>query len=239
MTVRALDTVRRRWELVAASPRARAVVDRLAALEPDVARLDARDLSELVAVTSGRARAVPPDLVNAAIAALVRQFECDELVGVTVVRLLIPGLTRVARSLHWGEGGPWSDRDEFESDLVAAAWRSARLHAGLTLERPCRVILERARRSLRTDLERHRRDLARRRSPDDLDDLPSPGVDLLSELAHALALLSGSLVAPRDVALLVATRVHGYRLAELAEMTGESASHLAYRRRLAEQAVVR
>ncbi len=239
MKLRALDAIRIEWELVAASDRARQVLDDLARLEPAIGRLGVTDLAGVVATTSGRLGPVPASVVREVVAGLVRQFGADELVGVTLVRLLLPGLASVARGLRWGVGGPWAGRDEFETDLVAAAWHSLYLHAGASLGHPCKVILEQARRSLRTDLERHRRHLARNRSGEDLDDLVAPGLDHLSELARALSLVSGSLITKRDAALLLANRVYGYRLSELAELTGESVAQLSYRRRLAERAVCR
>lgn len=239
MTARALDAVRMEWERAASAPHARVVLRHLASVEPDLRRLGASDLHEVVEATSGRAGPIPADRVQAAIAGLVRQFACDELVGLTILRLLIPGLAAVGRSLRWGAGGPWAHREEFESDLVAAAWSSVRASAGCTLERPCQVILGRARRSLRTELERHRRDLARLGPRSVLDDAPAAGPDDLSELARGLSLLAGSLIPACDAALLIANRVHGYRLSELAALSGESAAHLAYRRRVAERAVCR
>jgi len=239
MTSRALESIRSEWELVRATPRSRLAASRLCALEPAVERLQVADLGAIVATTSGELGAVPLPVVHEVIGALVRQFACDELLGIALVRVLVPGLVAVARSMRWGAGGPWNDRGEFETDLVAAAWRSAHAHAGRSLERPCRTMLEQARRSLRTDVERHRRETARRRPADALDELAASETDHLTELAKGLAQLAGSVIPERDAALLLANRVHGYRLSELAELSGESVAQLSYRRRRAESAVYR
>jgi hypothetical protein len=170
----------------------------------------------------------------------VKQFELDDLVGTTIIRILRPGLLGIGRRMHWGSEGPWRDRAEFTSDLLGAAWRHVHAHAGESLVWPCRVIVEKIRRSLRTDSERHRRYVARNRPLTPATPEPiARGTDELTELARGLALLAGGVIDRRDAALLMANRVLGYRLSELAAESSESIAQLRYRRRRAEEAVCR
>lgn len=236
----ALAMFRTEWEMLAGTSRSRQVLAQLAELEPSVQGLGVDDLAALVETTSGRRGPVPEPVVHEVVGALVRQFACDELVGMTVLRVLLPGLAGVGRKMQWGSGGPWLDSEEFSVDLVGTAWRHLRSHAGESLERPARTIVGQVRRSLRTEQERHRRDTSRNRPlQPGAGELPTDGVDELTALARGLALLSGTVIERRDAALLIANRVLGYRLSELAAESGESIAQLSYRRRRAEEAICR
>jgi hypothetical protein len=236
----ALHVIRTRWENVARTARARRLLDDLASVEPVVSELHVADLADLVGTTSGQIGSLDPAEVHAVLAALVRQFHLDELVGITIVRAILPGLAGVARRMRWGAGGPWSDHDEFAADLVVSAWTRVHEHAGETLARPAQTILDRVHRSLRTQRERHRRDASRARPWDERDCEPTAAAsDALSELAFGLDLVRGTLVTAEDANLILANRVHGYRLAELSIATGRSVAQLSYQRRRAESALLR
>ncbi|MCU1494005.1 MAG: hypothetical protein JWO62_1769 [Acidimicrobiaceae bacterium] len=236
----ALATFRTQWEMVAHTDGSRRVLVRLAAAEPSVRELSVTDLAELVDTISGRLGPVAESVVHPVVGALLRQFDDDPLIGMTLVRVLLPGLAGIARLMRWGAGGPWVDRNEFAADLVATAWRSLRAHAGQSLERPCRTVVGQVRRSMRTDRERHRRTTSRSRPMTLVTHEPTTyGSDELTELARGLTMLSGTLIERRDAALILANRVYGYRLSELSAETGESIAQLSYRRRRAEEAVCR
>ncbi len=236
----AIAALRAEWVARAGSPRSRRLLDELAAAEADIRQVGAVDLGELIEATSGRRGPMEPDQVHRVARALLRQLGHDELVGLAFVRMVLPGLLGVARRMRWGSGGPWKDGDEFAVDLVATAWTALPEQCGEPPERPCRAVVERVRRSLRTERDRHRRRMARQAPlPEGCSELASPGSDGLSQLARALALVSGVGIGRQDAALLVANRVLGYRLSELAAATGESVSSLSYRRRLAEAAICR
>ena len=240
MEPRAIAAIRMEWDLVAHTSRSRRLLAEIAAVEPDIARLGVTDLAVLLEVTSGRRGTVPESTVHGALAALVRQFDRGQLVGITLVRALLPGLARVAMRMRWGAAGPWNDREEFAADLVGSAWRHLREHAGETLSRPCQTIVDQVRRSLRTDQERHWRTSARCLPWDPARPEPADrGVDALTELAFGLELVAGTVLAPSDASLLLANRVLGYGLAELADVSGQSVAQLSYRRRCAERALAR
>lgn len=236
----ALDAIRTQWEILARTARARRLIDALASVEPAIALLEVADLADLLEATSDRHGSLDGPEVHQVLAALVRQFHRDELVGITVVRALLPGLAGVATRMRWGTGGPWRDRGEFAADLVASAWTHVREHAGETLARPAQTIVDQVRRSLRTQYERHRRDGLRSLPWDESNREPADhGIDALSELALGLGLVTGTLLTPGDANLILANRVLGYRLAELSASTGRSVAQLSYQRRRAERALLR
>lgn len=236
----ALHLVRTRWATVARTGRARRLLAELASVEPIVSELHVADLEDLVDTMSGRIGSLEAADVHAVLAALVRRFDLDELIGVTVVRAILPGLVGVGRRMRWGAGGPWNDREEFAADLVVSAWTHVREHAGETLVRPAQTVVDQVRRSLRTQHERHRRDVLRARPWDEQRcEVPGPGMDALTELALGLSLVRGTLVTVEDAQLILANRVLGYRLAELAAATGRTVTQLSYQRRRAEGALLR
>lgn len=236
----AIAALRAEWAVHAPSPRSRRLLHELAEAEAGIFRIGATDLGELIETTSGRRHPIEPAQVHEVARALLRQLARDDLVGLALVRMILPGLLNVGRRMRWGSGGPWQDGDEFAVDLVATAWSTLAQHSAEPPERPCRVVVERVRRSLRTERDRHRRRMSRQASLTDACFEPvSTGPDKLTELAGALALISGFVIGRQDAALLVANRVLGYRLSELAAATGQSVNSLSYRRRLAEAAICR
>lgn len=228
------------WGTLASSPRSRLVHSRLVELEPGVRALATTDLGELVTTARRGGAALEWTVANDIVRVLIRRFDLDELVGMGALRILVPGLTAIGRTMRWGAGGPWNDPEEFGSDLLATAWRHLHAHCGESLERPCRTIVGQVKRTFRTERERHWRQASRsvpiRLGTDEPEDA---GVDELTALARGITLLPISVVARRDAALIVANRVLGFRLSEIAATSGESVAHLSYRRRRAEEAICR
>lgn len=236
----ALKAIYGEWEIVARTKTSRRVVEQLASIEPSIRALAVRDLADLVETTSGSRGSIDEETVHETLGALVRQFDHDPLVGMTLVRAMLPGLSGVAVRMRWGAGGPWHDRAEFEADLVSSAWSHLRVQAGETLERPCRTIVEKVRRSLRTERERHQRHASLTRPISAIKREPvMVGPDHLTELGRALVALADSAIARSDAALLFTNRVLGYPLSAIAAESGVSIASLSYRRRCAEAAVSR
>ena len=87
----------------------------------------------------------------------------DPLAAYAVLVGLIPGL-RVASGRRWqiarGDG-PWTSRDELDTDTISAAWLAIAAHAGEHHDRPARLIIRAAARHLRTSHDAYRRRGAR------------------------------------------------------------------------------
>lgn len=240
----ALAVGHEQWARIAHSERSRAVLTRLAMAEPSIDDLHISDLGaivdragrdEVAATCTGQEHVQPS--VHPILSAAVRHFDLDPLVGLMLVRVMEAGLLGIGRRMRWGAGGAWTGRGEFEADLVSATWRFLHSHAGETLEYPCRTILDQVARSLRTDRDRHKREMSRCGPLLENTGAPSTrGGDDLTALASALALVSGSLIDRRDAALIFRNRVLGYRLSEISAHSGESIAQLSYRRRRAEAA---
>ena len=87
----------------------------------------------------------------------------DALAAYAVLVALIPGL-RVAAGRRWQTArgdGPWTSRDELDTDTISAAWQAIAAHAGERHARPARLIIRAAERHLRTSHDAYRRRSAR------------------------------------------------------------------------------
>src|SRR5580704_17907000 len=104
MPTTAVTALEHDWSVRARRAPGPAVLAALIAAEPDIAATGVRSLPELVRYISA-----PPDGATVAhwrvTAALIRQLEFDELVGLGVLVALRPGLLAVGRQLDWGAGG--------------------------------------------------------------------------------------------------------------------------------------
>jgi hypothetical protein len=239
MHAHAIASVRAEWLSRSRSPRAAAVFDRLVAAEEVLAGAGASSLHELFASLerAGGTAAAGAGQVGAVggatphweiVAALIRRFDTDELVGLGLVAALSPGLLKVARRLDWGQGGPWPDAQCFAADLVSETWLVLREAAGTTLAYPERTVIDRLRRRLA-----HRRSsfqqATQREAPSDDAALAEtvdrqPGTwseprrgSTLESLAAALAGVDHPVLRREDVRLVFETRVLGYSIAELAQ----------------------
>ena len=168
-------------------------------------------------------RQTPAELVDAVFAALLRLHPDDARAGRVIVGLLLPSLARHRR------GGP--DGDEHLAQFVAELWhgichypihrRPRAIAANLTLDarrRATRTTTTADWQALTDPDLGTDRDTARGRVHDRLD---------LGEMARAAD------VTDRDLLLIAATRVGGWRIADLATDRGD-ADRLRQRRRRAE-----
>lgn len=250
MTAAPICAVAHDWLVRSRRPHARAVLERLQALEPDLARTGAASLVELLAHVSDP----PPDapvphwLVTAA---LVRRLEVDELVGVGILAALRPGLLAVARRLHWGRGGPWSGSDAFAGDLVSTSWDVLRSVAGTTLAYPERTVLRRVRQRLEWQRTALRRCTASERPVADVElmgrlvpvavlaaaceDVRVTTLPVLDALGAALAATSRPGLPREDLALVFAHRVLGFSLREIASRQHLATTTVRLRSRRAEE----
>ncbi len=137
-----LDALSRDWLARVHRPPAGAVHAALVAAEPDLAATGAAGLAQLVAYLSEPppGAAIPHWRVTAA---LIRQLRYDELVGLTLLVALRPGIVALGRRLDWGAGGPWPDQQAFVAELLSTTWHVLASVAGTTLEFPERTVLRR------------------------------------------------------------------------------------------------
>ncbi|MHB1446917.1 MAG: hypothetical protein ACYCZV_14860, partial [Acidimicrobiales bacterium] len=152
--------------------------------------------------------------------------------GQVALALLTPGLAAAAARLAraWG-----LDRGEVDQDVIAAAWERLMALAGTTPPWPATAIVFGARSRVRNRLvtEARRRRLAARLAPEG----PAPGPEAEVIAPRLLSEAAARKVVSADAARLVwATRVMGYRLAELAG-PGRAESTLRVKRWEAERAL--
>ncbi|MGH9083386.1 MAG: hypothetical protein ACRDWN_08585 [Acidimicrobiales bacterium] len=230
---RPIDRLVRDWEARCRSGPSVLALRRLAAAEPMIADLGARDLGELVA-TMRRASSIDErERAAAALRAMLRSQHVHPLVPRAVLQAVLPGLVTVARRLSWGEGGDWDGPPAFFADLVATAWEIIVEWSGQDRGYAVLDLLSAVRCRARRQILRHR--TARQQVAVDLDPSrlrPAPWRSAptdLDELARAIDGLDGS-GDPADVAVLYAQRVLGYTISEISRLTGRSRRHLCERR---------
>ena len=168
-------------------------------------------------------RQTPDETVDAAFAALLRIHHHDARAGRVVVGLLLPSLARNRR------GGP--DGDEHLAQLVAELWHGISRYP---IHRRPRAIaanltLDARRRATRTTTTATWQPLTDRDLSADRD----ATVGRVHDRIHLAAMARGADIADRDLLLIAATRVGGWRIADLATNRGD-ADRLRQRRRRAE-----
>lgn len=239
------------WCALCHSPTSKEALERLAAAEPLVARLGARDLGDLVGMLRGhRAPGSPSssldtqedrggvrdrDLPAAVVRAMLRSAGVHRLVPRAIVQALTPGLVSVGRRLGWGAGGEWPDGGAFLADALATLWEVVEEWAGEDRSYAVLDLLSAVRCRLRRRLLQHRRQQDRV--------LPVPQVDAdvragrwcsadtdVDQLAAAIDGAWGRELDRTDAAVLYAHSVLGYSLSELSALTGRSRRYLGARR---------
>jgi hypothetical protein len=243
MHAHAIAAVRAEWTARCRTAHASAVLDRLVDAEPELTTVQATNLGQLfAAIDQPTGCAVEHWRI---VAALIRQFDTDELVGLGLVATLSPALLRVARRLDWGQGGPWPDAQSFATDLVTETWLVVSDMAGESYAYPERAVIDRLRRRLVH--HRARFQAGQQRETPTEDSTLSGSTDglvgfaceprratTLDSLAVALSGFDAHLVRREDLRLVFATRVLGYSIAELADRGEGCKRTLEYRRSRAE-----
>lgn len=213
------------WERIASSPEARRAVIRWAADHPPL-----RELADLREVLERRRDPRHEGEVLSALAALART---DELAARSLLQALLPGIIRLASRAMLDDPGA-------DSELVALAWERIRTYpsgrAGPVAGNVLLDVKKRYRRHRRIDAPRSSvlpaspllppRDAHVTRSAED------EALDRIS-LADFLA-TQERVVGRRNLRLIVRTRVHGVRLADVAVEEKVSVQTLNVRRRRTE-----
>lgn len=243
-----LDRLAREWESRRRTPTSRTALTALARVEPDVAKLGAGDLGDLVdaligsdpgAWRGGRCRGERDDAASL-FRAVLRSGRAHPMVSRALVQALVPGLVGLCRRLQWGKGGEWESPASFTVDAIATAWEVVEEWGGQ--DRPYAVldVLSAVRCRLRRRILRHGSVHRHERlsATDEGGAEPAArGVSDEEELARAIDLERHRLD-PADAVVLYAHRVLGYSLSELAASTGHSRRFLAVRRDRAAAALI-
>ena len=246
MHANAIAAIRAEWARRSRSPHAAAVLDQLVAAEPELAAVAATSLEGLFAALEQPGASTTQHW--RVVAALIRRFETDELVGLGLVAALSPALLRVARRLDWGHGGPWTDAQSFAADLISETWFVLSDMAGQSFDYPERAIVDRLRRRLAHHRSRFQAG-QQREAPTEASTLEGSAnrrdrflgeprrATTLDALAVALTDFAAHPVGRDDLRLVFATRVLGYSIAELAARGEGCRRTLEYRRVRAEAAL--
>lgn len=234
---RPLDRLASDWEARRRSQSSKDALRALVQAEPDLARLQARDLGDLVdaligsSLSTRRATRGPGERARAAalFRVVLRAAPVHPLVPRALVQALLPGLVGVARRLTWGQGGEWESQATFFVDAITTAWEVVEEWGGQDRAYAVLDVLSAVRCRLRRRILRHRHlQLAEVLASDDggLAGLAAPGESDAEELARAISRERRQLDAG-DAAVLYAHRVLGYSLSELSARSGHSRRFLA------------
>lgn len=237
---RPLDRLAQDWEARRHSQASRDALRALVRAEPDVARVGAADLGDLVEALIGSNSAAwqvggerpERDRAAALFRAMLRSGRVHPLVSRALVQALVPGLVGVARRLTWGRRGEWDSQGAFFVDAITTAWEVVEEWSGQDRTYAVLDVLSAVRCRLRRRIDRHH-DLqfSERLALDDErpSEYASTGASDAEELARAIDREQRRLDAG-DAAVLYAHRVLGYSLSELSACSGHSRRFLATRR---------
>lgn len=245
---RPLDQLARDWETRRRSPASQDALQALARSEPDVARVRAADLGDLVEALIGSSgttrqpcRGRPErDCAAALFRAMLRSGRVHPMVPRALVQALLPGLVGVARRLTWGKGGEWESRGAFFVDAIATAWEVVEEWSGQDRAYAVLDVLSAVRCRLRRRIRRHHDLRLSEQLAWDDERRSEPATNSASdaeELARAIERERRQLDAG-DAAVLYAHRVLGYSLSELSARSGHSRRFLAARRDRAASALI-
>lgn len=247
VALRPIDQLARQWDADCRSAASVDALERLAAAEPVIAALRARDLGDVVALVRGRvpvahgAGPSPGPSAPAVIQAMLRSQHVHPMVARAILQAVLPGLVGVSRRLAWGAGGEWADGGAFFVDLLTTTWETIVEWSGE--DRPYAVLdlLSAVRCRMRRQLLRHRTVVEHQApAPDEGTARAACGTAStdLDELARAIDQAVTGGMDRADASVLYAHRVLGYSLTELSSLTGRSRRSLSERRDRAAQALI-
>lgn len=221
------------WMRVGRSAAARAALARWAEATPALAYLG--DLLTLVHRCHERDPAAPEF-----VAAVLREAEGDRWAQRTVLQVILPGLRAVARRASRRYRGrpevPWETRDELDQVVVEIALERIRALARTEPDFPCRTIVDgtwqRIRHRARTGMKEADRWVELALAEQKV--VASTRSRLEDLAALVTAAVEQRVLDPFDAGLVYSCYVTGYRIEELAQMTGRSERTLWRRRRNAE-----
>jgi len=238
--LRPLDRLARDWESQRRTAVSRDAMAALAHAEPDLARIGARDLGDLVDTlvgfsldASGAERGLDDRAHAAALfRAMLRSGRAHPLVSRALVQALTPGLVGVGRRLSWGQGGEWDSPASFTVDAIATAWEVVEGWSGQDRAYAVLDALSAVRCRLRRRIVRHRvlhRSERLAASDEPLSERAGVSGSDVDELARAIE-REWPHLDDSDAMVLYAHRVLGYSLSELSAWSGHSRRLLAARR---------
>jgi hypothetical protein len=163
---------------------------------------------------------------------MLREAPLNPLILRFLVQALVPGLLSVSAKLQWGQGGDWTERNDFFAELLSVCWLVVDEWAGQ--DRPYAVldllsaIRCRMRRLLFAAKELHRHEV--HVSPESMASRTAKSETDLEQLARIFMELRADGMPTEDVEVLYAQHVLGYSIAELAHVTGRNRRVLYARR---------
>ena len=187
---------------------------------------------DLVAHMHGRSSRGGREEAAALVRLMLRESSADPLIIRFLVQALLPGLLSVAAKLQWGNGGDWSDGDEFFTDLLSTTWIVVDEWSGQ--DRPYAVLdlLSAIRCRLRRQLFRTK-DTRRQEVPLHVEHTSRQVANSeteLEQLARDFIDLRHQGMRTDEIEVLYAQHVLGFSIAELAHVTGRNRRTLYARR---------
>ncbi|HVC14194.1 MAG TPA: hypothetical protein VND62_04965 [Acidimicrobiales bacterium] len=237
---RPLDVLARDWESLRRTPASHDALEALARAEPDIARLGASNLGDVVDALIGSTPAdwrtgrgsAERDRAAALFRVVLRSTSAHPLVSRALVQALVPGLVGVGRRLAWGKDGEWDSQDAFTVDAITTTWEVVQEWSGQDRAYAVLDVLSAVRCRLHRRIRRHHtlhRTEHLTSGDEPLEEPATSGPSDAEELAKAIDRERGHLD-PADAVVLYAHRVLGYSLSELAASSGHSRRFLAARR---------
>ena len=227
------------WSTLSRSPQARAAAARWAGVEEALAGYATP--GEIVRRCQVRGDQAGS---NAVLAAVLRQARGDAVAVRTVLMAVLPGLAALSARRHHlvgGELGAWTDIDQLDQDIVAAALDKITAMAGEDCDWVASIVVGAVRDILRRAERRHRRDRAMTLPLSAAAGrIAAPDLDTVEAYASVLvdAARSGLLAHDR-AALLYAIRVLGHTPRELAVASGRDVRAVRVQRARAERTLAR
>jgi hypothetical protein len=218
----------REWAGLARSSESRVALRAAASAEPVVEDLGAVDLGDVVRLVRRGPDGLPPAEAAKVVAALLRAAPAHPFIARTVVQCLMVGVPGQLKRLG-GMVTAWGTFDDALGEalvvlaMVIAEWAGQdRPYAALDVLSAVRC---RVRRQIVADLDRRGREHS-----ETLDVRSVPESNGLGDLTDILADPAGSGLRPGDAALITLIAVYGYRVSEVAAMTGRSPYELGKQR---------
>ncbi len=222
------------WMREGRSAEARAALARWSEATPELSRLG--DPLTLVYRCHQRDRDAPTLLI-----AVLREVEGDRWAQRTVLQVVLPGLRALARRAsrrYLGRSGvPWESRDELDQVVIEIALERIRVLARTDPEFPCRTIVDgtwqRIRHRARTGMVEAERRVELVHAEQKLMASARSHLDDLAALVTAA--VEQRVLDRFDAGLVYSCHVTGFRIEELARLTGRSERTLWRQRRNAER----
>jgi len=236
MTCVLMAAMDREWVSWGHSSTSRTALRAVGETEPVVARLEAEDLGDVVRLVRRGPGGLAAGEAGKVVAALLRAAPAHPLIARAVVQCLVVGVPREIKRLGqmvraWGSFDDALGEALAVLGMVVMEWAGEdRPYAALDVLSAVRC---RLRRQIVAELAHRDHETA-----GTLETRPTPGRSAIDELAEVLSDPASSGLRPDDAALVALIAVHGYKMSEVAAMTGRSQYELARQKERAARCLV-